>query len=83
MKDLGQFSHESGHTDLTGVVSCPGYAYFVDKHETGIIAQFGWFVLWVDCEKIQLAGRKYWFFLYILILNFWNGVNTYFTTVLV
>lgn len=60
MKDLGQFSHESGHTDLTGAVSCPGYASFVDKHETGIMVQFGWFVFWVDCfccEKIQVAGR--------------------------
>lgn len=48
MKDLGRFSHESGYKDLTGAVSCPGYASFVDKHKTGIMVQFGRFVSWDD-----------------------------------
>lgn len=85
MKDLGQFSHESGYTDLTGPVSCPGYASFVDKHETGIMVQFGWFV----SELIVFAVRKFrWqgdavlskvsIFRYISILNIWNSFNTRF-----
>ncbi len=60
MKDLGRFSHESGHTDLTGVVSCPGYASFVDKHETGIMVQFGWFVFWDDYMLLlqEILGNR-------------------------
>lgn len=61
LKDLGRFSHESGDTDLTGAVSCPGYASFVDKHETGIMVQFGWFVFWDDYMLLlqeNLGNRK-------------------------